>query len=194
MAKGDVQVNLKRLDEVIPPEVRQALLQRAAAHAIGIIRRRTLAGVDVDGRQFVPYSKGYARLKVASGRNRSVNLTLGGGMLAGLVVLSVTPEQALVGFQGSTTPYQFSLLRTKKGTATGRWAEKTVAGVTRRRRITQVLSRQTTGAPISNALKAAANDRGEGGHNPRRHFFGLSVEERRQVIEEAARTLRIRIR
>jgi hypothetical protein len=179
---------MRPLSQVLPDSFRVALLRRVAAHAVSIIRERTARGVDVNGSAFAPYSEEYARLKAGSGRSASSpNLTLGGGMLANLVVLSVTPEQALLGFQGSTTAYQFRRIRTKnKGTPTSR---KLGNG----QRATHTLGRSTSGTPVSNALKAAAHDRGTE-HVPRRHFFGLSTEERRKLIEEAARTLRLRTR
>src|SRR5690242_13054381 len=117
-APADVQVRLRDFGDVLPPAVRIALLQRAAAHAVGIIRRRTAKGIDVDGQQFVSYSTKYAEKRAQSGRKSNpVDLTLGGDMLAGMTVLEVTPERALIGFQGSSTPYAFVRIRTAKGKA-----------------------------------------------------------------------------
>jgi hypothetical protein len=184
MAKNDVQVRVRDFGQVLPPEVRVAILKRAAAHAIGIIKRRTEQGVDVDGAAFKAYSPAYAKLRAGSGRNVDpVDLTLAGDMLASMTVLDVTPERALIGFQGSSTAYQFQRLRTKKGTPT---SKKTRTG-----RATHALARKPSRKPVANAVKAAAIDRGLG-KNPVRHFFGLSADERREVLEEAARAVQIR--
>ncbi len=191
MAEGDVQVRIRSLGERLTPDVREALLRRAAAHAVGIIKRRTAKGVDVDGAAFVAYSKDYAKLKGQSGRNTKPDLMLSGEMLNGMTVLDVTPERALIGFTGAATAYRFQRMRTKKGTATGRWVEKKVGGMTRRRRITQKLTRNAGGKPVANALKAKVNNDGLG-KTPRRRFFALSPEERREVIAEAARTLKLK--
>lgn len=190
---GGVEVRAS-LQTIIPDRIREALLRRAAAHAVGIIRKRTLAGVDVAGVPFRPYSAEYKRLKTGSGRSGDVNLTLAGGMLAGMVILSVTPQQALIGFQGAPAGYRFKRLRKPHKTYAG--GEMVTGAVTSRklkdgRRQTHTLSRSTAAPPVANALKAAANDRGLG-RNPRRHFFGLSEQERREVIAEAAKALRLR--
>jgi hypothetical protein len=184
MPASDITVRLPSIDQILPPALRIEILRRAATHAVAIMKRRTAQGVDVDGAAFTAYSPKYSKLKAASGRNASPpDLTLGSDMLNSLTVLSVTPDLALVGFQGSSTAYQFQRYRTAKGTAT---SKKTRTG-----RATHVLSRKGSRSPVANAVKAAANDRGLG-KNPRRHFFGLSPDEKREVFAEAARTARIR--
>ncbi len=183
-APGDVQVRVRSFGEVVPPEVREALLRRAAEHAIGIIKRRTAKGIGVDGETFPAYSKGYAKAKAGSGRNTRPDLTLSGEMLNGMTLLDANAERALIGFTGSGAPYQFKRMRTAKGKRTSR-------KLPRGGRATHNLSRSSAGKPVANAIKAKVNNDGLG-KAPRRHFFGLSVEERRQVISEAARTLKLK--
>ena len=184
MARSDVQVRIRDLGQQLPNEVREAILRRAAAHAVGLIKARTARGVDVHGRAFAPYAKEYARLRAGTGRQvHPVNLLLTGAMLDSMTVLEVTPERALLGFQGASTPGQFRRLRTKKGTATSRKG--------RGQRVTHVLSRVGADRPVANALKAAALHRGTD-KLPPRQFFALSPEERRKVLAEAASMLRIR--
>jgi phage gpG-like protein len=191
--RTDVQVRVRDLGQIIPPQVREAILRHAATHAIGIILKRTAAGIDAEGRPFKAYAKGYAKLRAASGRRSSpVDLTLGGDMLASMTVLDVSAERALIGFQGSSTAYQFQRMRTKRGTKTSRWVERSIAGgMTRRRKLTHTLARKGQRPPVANAVKAAAHNKGNA-FLPRRHFFALSDAERREVLAEAARTLRIR--
>jgi phage gpG-like protein len=207
-ARPDVQVRLRDWGDVLPPAVRIALLQRAATHAIGIIRRRTAQGLDVEGNAFKSYSTKYAEKRAQSGRNTNpVDLTLGGDMLAAMVVLEVTPERALIGFQGSSTPYAFVRFRTAKGKVSTRRVKNangtsvqikyTLKRYSGHHSTAELAQATLTGrklakhAPVANAVKAKAHNDGSG-RLPRRHFFGLSETERREVLDEAARTLRIR--
>jgi hypothetical protein len=193
VAPSDVQVHLRNLATILPPDVRIAILRRAATHAIGIIVRRTRQGIDAEGRAFAPYSTKYGKLRAKSGRKANpVDLTLGGDMLAAMTILDVSPTQALIGFTGSSTAYAFQRMRTKKGTKTSRWVERTIAGgITRRRQLTHTLARKGSRSPVANAAKAKGHNDGSA-FLPRRHFFALSLDEQREVIAEAARTLRIR--
>lgn len=181
-SSSNVQVRIRSMEERFPSAVRQEVLRPAAAKLVGIIVLRTGQGVDVNGADFAPYAKEYARLKTAAGRSARPDLRLGGDMMTSLVVLQATPDLALIGFQGSSTPVQFKRLRTETGAPSK--GRKGNSG----RRLTHTLSRSTSksATPVANSLKAKAN-------NERRHFFGYSPEERREVIAEAKRAFRQRV-
>lgn len=171
MASREVQVRLRTLDGYLTPAAREAILRRAAELAIGRIKRRTGKGVDVDGKAFKPYSTGYAKQKSASGRNASPpTLLLSGAMLASMDILQADPTRVVIGFKGSSAAVKFA----KRSRPTK--DRKTGAKVTR--------SVAETNRTISNALKARWNDKGEG-HAPRRHFFGLSREDRIFLVKDA---------
>lgn len=173
-----VEVRIRSLRERLTDEQRIALLRRAAANAIGIIKRRTVKGVDVNGAAFAPYSKEYERLKSGTGRGTDVNLTLTGNMLGSMVILDITPERALIGFEGSGTSAVIRRFRTKRGTTTqikmrtGDYASHN-------------LKRQPKAPRVANSLKALGNDR-------RRHFFGVSDEERAAIIADLQQTLKLK--
>jgi hypothetical protein len=173
--RGDIRVNVRDLGEQLAPETRQRILERMAVEAIGIIQRRTEAGRDAEGQPFRPYSERYGALRAGSGRDSAtVSLHLSGGMLASMKVLRSSPEEAVIGFEGSSPVARFARIRTAKGTATSR---KTAGGG----RATQVLQ-SSTGRQASNALKAKGHNEGAG-HLPRRHFFALAPEDRADLVE-----------
>ena len=183
-----VQVRIRDLGQLVPDDVRVAILQRAAAHAVSIIKLRTSRGVDVHGAAFAAYSARWAKLRAGSGRQtQPVNLTLTGAMLASMTVLEITPGRALIGFQGASSPAAFRRMRTEKRRKPT--SKKTARGG----RITHVLTRATGSQdkPVANSLKAFALHNGTK-TIPARPFFDLSEEERRKVIAEAASTLRLR--
>jgi hypothetical protein len=179
MARGDVTVKLPTLDQVIPPAQRKALLAHLAALAVGRIKRRTGAGLDVNGKAFKPYSFGYATMRHQAGRTVSpVQLTMTGAMLASMQVLSSDANRAVIGFQGSSAAVRFTKrARPTKNRKTGE-------------RITHTFAEQRR--QVSNALKAYWNDKGEGSDGwgtPRRHFFGLSADDRSFLSRIALREL-----
>jgi hypothetical protein len=51
-----------------------------------IIAQRTSKGVDVNGRDFIPYSKAYSAFRKKAGRSERPNLTFSGRMLANMQV------------------------------------------------------------------------------------------------------------
>lgn len=170
MASRDVQVRIGTLDQYLTPRAGQAILERLAMLAIGRIKRRTGQGKDVEGKTFVAYSKGYAKQRQQSGRNVSPpTLLLSGAMLGGMDILSADGQRAVIGFKGTAAAAKFTKrTRSVKHGKTGA-------------SVTHAVSQGTV--RVANALKAAWNDRGEG-DNPRRHFFGLSREDRRFLARE----------
>jgi hypothetical protein len=171
MASGNVTVRMPRVDEIVPPASRAALLQQLAVLAIGRIKRRTKEGVGFDGQAFAAYSPAYAARRRRAGFQTSPDLWLRGGMLNGMGVLEVTPDRALIGFSGSSARTRFTL-RTRKVKH-----KKTGAKVD--------LVVQETGGRIANAQKAFFN---QNGRKPRR-FFGLSKEDRLFLTRHALREL-----
>lgn len=59
------------------------------------IRRRTAAGISVDGTPFAPYSPAYAKRKGGT----AVNLAVSGQMLNALQIVDVTETTVTLGFQ-----------------------------------------------------------------------------------------------
>ena len=73
------QLGLRNLHALIP--TRRDMLG-LAAEAIDIIKKRTLAGTDIDGRRFAKYSRAYKEHREDKGRTTSVvNLSFHGDML-----------------------------------------------------------------------------------------------------------------
>ena len=62
------------------------MLLTAANYVTQEIRRRTLSGIDVNGKPFEPYSAQYAKAKAKSGRGETVNLTYTNQMLGSITV------------------------------------------------------------------------------------------------------------
>lgn len=192
-APKDVQVQLPTLDQIIPPAQRKALLAHIALLAVGRIKRRTNAGLDVNGQAFKPYSRRYATMRRKAGRTVTpVTLWLSGGMLGGMQVVSSDENRAVIGFVGSSAAQRLSW-RTKTtvkpflfGTTQTTIRRVSVKNRKTGERITHKFSE--TGKQVSNALKARWNDRGEG-KVPRRHFFGLSSEDRYFLARTALREL-----
>jgi hypothetical protein len=196
VARGDVTVKLPTLDQVIPPAQRKALLAHLAALAVGRIKRRTGAGLDVNGKAFKPYSFGYATMRHQAGRTVSpVQLTMTGAMLASMQVLSSDANRAVIGFQGSSAAVRFTRrMRTRVvRNALSSSRETVAAPITNKKtgqKITHTFAEQNR--QVANALKAYWNDKGEGSDGwgtPRRHFFGLSADDRSFLSRTALREL-----
>lgn len=174
MARREPTVNLPTIDQIVPPDARAAVLQRLALLQIGRIKRRTSAGLDVNGAAFRAYSPRYREQRRRAGWGTKPDLWLKGGMLGSLGLLEVTPARVLIGFQGSAAGSTFrARARAKRHRKTGERLALTVVETSKR---------------VPNALKAAWNDRGEG-TVPRRHFFGVSAEDRAFLMREALREL-----
>jgi hypothetical protein len=171
MAGEGVKANFGTLDQWLTPAAREAILRRIADAGMGRIKRRTGQGKDVDGAPFAPYSTRYAKQRRQAGRNdKPVTLLLSGAMLASMQVVQGGPDKVLLGFTGTAAATRFTkAVRPRKDRRTGA-------------KITHSVSAST--ARVANALKAQWNDKGEG-HNPRRHFFGLSQEDRRALTVDA---------
>lgn len=161
MATRDVTVRLPRIDEIVPPATRQAILQHVALLAIGRIKRRTKDGQDVTGSPFAPYSVRYRDQRRRAGWGTTPDLWLRGGMLGSLTVLEVDATRALIGFQGSSAQTVF---RARSGS--GRKHRRTGERLS--------LTPVETSERVANALKAYWNQHGR---KPRR-FFGLSSADR----------------
>lgn len=184
MPSRDVQVRIGTLDQYLTPQAREAILLRLAMLAIGRIKRRTGQGKDVEGRPFAPYSARYARQRKAAGRNASPpTLLLSGAMLGSMKVLRSSAREAVIGFEGTSAALRYGrrtrAVRTQNfhggGSRTVRMATQTKDGSTH--------TFVETSRRIANALKARWNDQGEG-KVPRRHFFGLSQQDRRDLTRD----------
>lgn len=184
MASRDVQVRIGTLDQYLTPAARKTILLRLAMLVIGRIKRRTGQGKDVDGRPFVPYSARYARQRKAAGRNASPpTLLLSGAMLGSMKVLRSTDREAVIGFEGTSAALRYGrrtrVVRTQNfhggGSRSVRVTTQTTSGSTH--------TVAETSRRIANALKARWNDRGEG-KAPRRRFFGLSQQDRREPVRD----------
>lgn len=160
MATKPVTVRLPRLDEIVPPASRKAILQHLALLQIGRIKRRTKAGKDVEGNSFAPYSLRYKEQRRRAGWGMKPDLWLRGGMLGSLGVIEADERRAVIGFQGSSPRTRFKArsrpVASKKG---GAKVDLTVMETT---------------ANVANALKAYWNQHGR---KPRR-FFALSNQDR----------------
>jgi hypothetical protein len=142
----------------------------------------------VDGQSFAPYSAGYAKQRVKSGRNASPpTLLLTGAMLGSMKVLQSDQHKAVIGFSGSSARVKFAkrktALRFRGELTASAWGKK---GRNRYAKgaVKATHSVSETSQQVANALKAAWNDRGEG-KTPRRRFFGLSPEDRRALMRDA---------
>jgi hypothetical protein len=169
---ADVTVRMPRVDEFLPPAARAALLQQLAVLAVGRIKRRTKQGVDANGQRFKPYSEGYAYLRRRAGWQTSPpDLWLTGHMLGSMGVLEVTPEQALIGFSGSSPRVKWKRReRARKHRKTGE-------------RLTLTPEQQSKTIP--NALKAYYNQHGR---KPRL-FFALSTADRAFLLRHALKEI-----
>lgn len=163
------------MEQMIPPSVRAAILRQVALFLIGRIKRRTKQGLDVEGKPFKAYSAAYADQRKRSGWQTTPDLWLQGGMLNGMVLLESTDRRALIGFSGSAPAVQFA----KRARA--RTHKKTGEKVTH-------TFRPSASRQVANAIKAYAHNTGD--HVPRRHFFGLSAEDKVEGTKLALRLMR----
>jgi hypothetical protein len=174
MATRPVTFRAPTIDQILPPSVREAVLRKVALMAIGMIKRRTKAGVDVEGRPFKPYSMGYAEQRRKAGWSASpADLWLTGSMLNSMGILEASPAKVLIGFSGSSASVKW------QRRAKPRKHKKTGA------KVTHTFSEQNE--QVANAAKAYWNDKGDG--PPRRHFFGLSAAEKAELTKYALREM-----
>jgi len=93
------RVTLKGVLKAIPPG--PAFMRGVLVAAAAIIRRRTSAGVDVRGQQFVPYVPAYALARKEAGRKVSPpDLRITGQMMGSLTIAMVNDGHGLLGFGG----------------------------------------------------------------------------------------------
>lgn len=185
---SDVIVKMRSAEELLPPDVRQALLKRAALVLVGRIKRRTLAGLDVDGKKFAAYSEQYGEARRGTGRGDDPNLAVSGAMLNSLGVVESTPDVCVIGFTGSASSQGF--VQRAKAKATGEYTESKVGGMTVRRQRKLTHRVRSTGKEVSNALKAFWHHTGAG-NNPERKFFGANAEDIAAMVREALLGVRI---
>jgi hypothetical protein len=189
----DVTVNLPTLDQLVPPGARQEVLRQLALLEAGRIKRRTSQGIDANGAAFAPYSEGYADLRKRAGWSTKPDLWLRGGMLNALGLIELSPNRALIGFQGSSPKTRFAKrarpLRTKAYSV-----REKVGGVWVTRKKGAVKSDLTVKegpGTVANALKAYWNQHGK---KPRR-FFAVSAEDRvflaRHALQELLRIAKL---
>jgi hypothetical protein len=88
-----------------PPLANLQLSTKALMREVGLmarerIVRRTLSGIDMEGRAFQPYSAAYSEAKAKElGSASPVNLQVSGRMLQGLIIVDVTDESVTLGFK-----------------------------------------------------------------------------------------------
>lgn len=166
---GDVRIKLPTLAQVLPPAVREQLLRAAAEQGAGIIKRRTAQGVDVHGAPFAPYSPKYAAERERSGYSGTPNLSLTGSMLNGIEILTASPNEVILGPQGTGDALRWQKrARAAKGKKSGQ-------------KLTRVAA--PTGKRVSNALKVL-------GLNQKRKFFALSSDEKRRISQHVQSLVR----
>lgn len=86
-------LGLRNLHDLIP--TRQDMLG-LAAEAIDIIKKRTLAGTDIDGGRFAKYSPSYKKRREDTGRTTSVvNLSFHGDMLRSMAYRPISNGAAI---------------------------------------------------------------------------------------------------
>jgi hypothetical protein len=167
VATRDVTVRLPSVAEIVPPDARRAILSKLGLLFVGRVKRRTKAGLDVNGHPFAPYSVRYRENRRRAGWGTKPDLWLRGGMMGSLGVLDVDEKRVLVGFQGTSAQTTFrARSRAAKHRKTGERIDLTVAETSRR---------------IPNALKAYWNQHGR---KPRR-FFALSPQDRVFLAKQA---------
>lgn len=79
----------------------EALMRDIGDLAIRLIRTRTQAGKDREGKPFVPYTPAYAEKKAQELGGGGVNLTVSGRMLNDMAITSVAPGKVSLGFKSS---------------------------------------------------------------------------------------------
>lgn len=119
MARGTIRIALPPRAEVMEAWIQQAL-RVAALKGLQTIKIRTARGIDADGRAFRPYTKRYATLKAATGRNSTPpDLTLSGAMLGNAKILRTQRRQVVIGFEGAHRAFRFSRA-SKRGKSKGK--------------------------------------------------------------------------
>jgi hypothetical protein len=78
--------------------VDETLMRDVGDLALSIMRRRTAAGVDVNGAAFQALSPGYAKVKAKELGNARADLTVSGGMLNDMAIVSVSKNRVTLGF------------------------------------------------------------------------------------------------
>lgn len=184
------------LEQILPPGAREAVLRKIALMAIGIIKRRTKAGLDVDGAPFKAYSTTYAEQRRKAGWNASpADLWLTGAMLNSMQFLEAGPQKVLIGFAGSSASMEWKRQeRTRTHRKTGATLTHTFSprmGKAYGTRVkvggVWVTNKSAQVQTVANASKAYWNDKGDG--PPKRHFFGLSKAEQAELTKYAYREM-----
>jgi len=85
------------------PLVNEALMREVGTLALSMIRRRTQAGVDMNGAAFRPLSPEYAKQKHKALGNSDANLSVSGRMLNDMQIVSSSRNRVTLGFLGGTT-------------------------------------------------------------------------------------------
>ncbi len=143
------------------PLVSPEVMREVGALVTRLIRTRTMAGRDVTGQAFAPYTPDYAAKKAKEGLGTTPNLTVSGRMLNDMGVTNVGPGTVSIGFTSS-------------------------GGSTRGKGLTLIQRSRAVGAED----KARYHDvLGAGKSRTLRKFLGLTPEETAMVRERVARYL-----
>lgn len=137
--------------------VTEKLMAEVGDLALSMIRRRTVAGRDVNNATFRPLSPAYAARKQQELGNSRADLTVSGRMLNEMSRLKVTHRTVTIGFQGGST--------------TGGGASGGGTFIQRSRAVPgadKALFHNVTGAGTSQV---------------KRQFFGLTPDERQTIID-----------
>lgn len=83
-------------------KLHEGLLENIAQYAIFRIKKRTSAGEDVDGRDFIPYSDKYSLIRQEYGRpTNKVDLFFTGSMM-GAITSDISDEQVVLYFMNTS--------------------------------------------------------------------------------------------
>lgn len=106
----------------IPKGYDETTRQQIGEEIIRKIKRRTSAGIDLQGNLFASYSPNYEK-------SGTVNLRVSGDMLAGLSVLSTGPGFVRIGFTSQDANDKAAYIQSPRGQKAGKQPVRQFVGV-----------------------------------------------------------------
>ena len=106
----------------IPRGYEESVRQQIGNEIIRKIKRRTLAGIDIQGNLFARYSPNYEK-------QGTVNLTLSGDMLNELTVLSTGPGFVRIGFTNQNANDKAAFIQSPRGQKAGKQPVRLFVGI-----------------------------------------------------------------
>jgi len=88
-----------RVDLAKMPIIDRSVMEMVGREVREVIARRTLAGRDAEGRDFEPYSAGYAERKSEAVGTTRVDLSVSGEMLGAMQVVEITDRKVVIGWR-----------------------------------------------------------------------------------------------